>query len=115
MVRWAWLSIFGFLLLLHSFCHSLEFAARTFEVVLRLLVLTEVHLGYRFVEPFACAAKDGQCHFQITFHLLYCGRCDWRRLLLALRFEEQLRLGENAFANRMRALAPGRIELLCGA
>jgi len=36
-------------------------------------------------------------------------------MLLALRFEEQLRLGENAFTNRARALAPSRIELLCGA
>jgi hypothetical protein len=115
-VRWAWLSMFGFLFLLHSFRHPIEFAARAFEVVLGLLALTGVHLDHRFVEPLTGTAQDGQRHFQITFHLLYCGRRDWRRLLLlALRFEEQLRLGENALTNRARAVAPGRIELLRGA
>jgi len=51
--------MFWFLLLFHSFRHSIEFAARTFEAVLRLLALAGVHLGQRFVEPLVCAAQNG--------------------------------------------------------
>ena len=88
----------------------MQFAARAFDRVLRLLLLAGVHSGQGFGELLVHAAQDGQRHVQIAHHLFGrrggCWRCS------ALCLEEQLRLGEDALANGARALAPSRVELL---
>jgi hypothetical protein len=103
--------MFGFLFGLDSLAHSIHFAARAFDRVLRLLLLAGVHSGQRFGELLVYAAQEGQRHLQIAHYLFGCRGCRWWRRL-ALCFEEQLRLGQDALANRARAFAPGRIELL---
>jgi hypothetical protein len=86
-----------------------EFPARIFQLALRLFLLRTSHLRQRFAEPSADAAQDGDHHIQIALDLFDHRRFGCRRL--PLRFQKQLRLGENAFADRARAVAPGRIQL----
>ena len=93
-----------------SLAHSIQFAARAFDRVLRLLLLAGVHSGHGFVELLIGASQDGQRHFQIAHHLFGCWCGYWRRLALCL--EKQLRLGQDALTNSACALAPGRVELL---
>jgi hypothetical protein len=99
-----------FLFCLDSLAHAIQFAARAFDRVLRLLVLARVHSGQGFVELLADAAQDGHRHLQIAHHLFGCW-CDYRRCL-ALCFQKQLRLSQDAVANGACAFAPGRVELL---
>jgi hypothetical protein len=102
--------MFGFLFGLDSLAHSIQFAARAFDRVLRLFLLASVHSGQGFVELFVGATQDGQRHLQIAQHLFDCWCGCWR--CLALCFQKQLRLSEDALANSACALAPGGIELL---
>jgi hypothetical protein len=78
-----------------------------FHLALRLLLLGSSHLRQRFGEPLSGTSQNGDHHIQIALHLFHCGRLGCRRL--ALRFQKQFRFSENAFADRARALAPGRI------
>jgi len=75
-----------FQFLSHSFRHSIEFAARAFDRVLRLLVLARVHSGQGFVELLADAAQDGHRHLQIALHLFDRRRLDGQGL--PLRFQK---------------------------
>jgi hypothetical protein len=95
---------------LDSLAHSIQFAARALDGVLRLLLLAGIHSGQGFGELLAYAAQNGQRHLQIAHHL-FGYWCDCRRCL-ALCFQKQLRLGEDAVANDTRAFAPSRVELL---
>ena len=76
---------------------------------MRLLLLRGVHLRQGFTDSAAGATQNGKRHFQIALDLF--GRGGLRRLRLALSFQKQFRLGENAFANYPRAFAPGGIKL----
>src|ERR1700686_2984532 len=51
-VRCAWLSMFWFLFCLDSLAHSIQFAARAFDRVLRLLLLAGIHSGHGCGELF---------------------------------------------------------------
>jgi len=53
--------------------------------------------------------QDGKRHVQITLHLFDRRRLFWR--WLPLRFQKQFWVGKNAFADRARAFAPGRVQL----
>jgi hypothetical protein len=80
-----------------------------FHLALRLFLLRTSHLRQRFGKPPSGATQDGDQHVQIALHLFDRRGRGCRRL--PLRFQKQFRLGENAFARRARALAPGRIQL----
>jgi hypothetical protein len=86
-----------------------EFPARIFQLALCLFLLRASHLRQRFAEPSSGTTQDGDHHIQIALHLFDRRRLGCRRR--SLRFQKQFRLGENAFANRARAVAPGRIQL----
>jgi hypothetical protein len=93
--------MFGFPFLSDSFRHPVEFPARAFDVVLRLLPLRAVHLRQGFGEPAAGTAQNGERHLQIAFDLFDCrGLRHWR---LPLRFQKQFRFGEDALAHHARA------------
>jgi hypothetical protein len=89
--------MFRFLFLSDSFRHPVQFTARAFDGVLCLLLLRRGHLRQGVGEPAAGTTQNGQRHLQIASDLSECGRL--RRLRLPLRFQKQLRLGENALAN----------------
>ncbi len=74
-----------------------------------MFLLRTSHLRQRFGKPPSGATQDGDRHIQIALHLFGRRRLGYRRL--PLRFQKQFRLGENAFADRARAVAPGRIQL----
>jgi hypothetical protein len=101
--------MFRLLLLSDSFRHPVEFPARGFHLALRLFLLRVRHLRQRFGKPLSRAMQDGDHHIQIALHLFDRRRPFWR--WLPLRFQKQFRLGENAFADRARAVAPGRVQL----
>src|ERR1017187_9161567 len=105
----ASLSMFGCLLLSHSFRHPRQFPPRAFDPALRLLLLRAVHLPHRLGEPPVGAMQDGRRQLQIARHLLEGGRLGCRRLPLC--FQKQLWLGQYALAGHRRSLAPGRIQL----
>src|ERR1035441_10658020 len=108
-VRCAWLSMFRLPLLSDSFRHPVEFPAHSFQLALRLFLLRTSHLRQRFGKPPSGTTQDGDHHIQIALYLLERRRLGWWRL--PLRFQKQFWLGENAFADRARALAPGRAQL----
>jgi len=60
----------AFLFLSDSFRHPVQFPARAFDLVLRLLPLCGIHLWQSFGEPAAGTAQDGQRHLQIPRDLL---------------------------------------------
>jgi hypothetical protein len=101
--------MFRFLFLSDSIRHPVEFAARTLDLALRLLLLCGIHLRQSFGEPAAGTPQNGKRHLQIALHLFHRRRFCERRL--PLRFQKQLRLGENAFANHARAFPPGGVKL----
>jgi hypothetical protein len=101
--------MFRLLLLSDSFRHPRQFPARIFHLTLCLFLLWARHLRQRFGKPPSGATQDGDHHIQIALHLFDRRRFGCRRL--PLRFQKQLRLGENAFADRARAVAPSRIQL----
>jgi hypothetical protein len=77
-------------------------------VALGVVQLRRTHLRHRFRQPAVGTPQNGRGHFQIT---LECGRL--RRLYRRrppLRFEKQLRRGEQALAHRPRTVPPGGIE-----
>jgi hypothetical protein len=88
-----------------------EFPARSFHLALRLFLLRTSHLRQGFGKPSSGATQDGEHHIQIALHLFDRRQPGCRRL--PLRFQKQFRLGENAFADRARALAPSRVQLPC--
>jgi hypothetical protein len=101
--------MFRLLFLSDSFRHPVEFPTRSFHLVLRLFLLRASHLRQRFGKPPSDTSQDGGHHIQIALHL-----CERRRRGCRhrpLRFQKQLRLGENAFADCARAFAPGRVQL----
>ena len=100
----------GFLLLPDSdpFRHPVELAARTFDPLLRLLLLPVIHLRQGVGKPPAGAMQYGNRHFQFALQGDR-GRPGGRRL--PLRFQKQFRLGEDALADYARAVPPGGIEL----
>jgi hypothetical protein len=51
-----------FLFCLDSLAHSIQFAARAFDRVLRLLLLASVHSGQGFGKLLVYAAQEGQRH-----------------------------------------------------
>src|ERR1035438_7443062 len=83
-VRCAWLSMLGCLFLSDSFRHPVEFATRACEPVLRLLLLSAVHLRQSLDEPPSGAMQNANCHFQFAIE----GDRGWlgdRRLSLRLQ------------------------------
>ncbi len=98
----------GFVFLSDSFRHPAEFAARAFDLSQCLLLLPAIHVWQGFGQSTAGAAQDGYRHFQIAIQS-HRGRPGGRRL--ALRFQKQFRLSQNAFADHPRAVSPGGIEL----
>ena len=86
----------------------MEFPARSFQLTLRLFLLRASHLRQRFGKPLCGAMQDGDHHIQIALHLFDRRRSGCRRL--PLRFQKQFRLGENAFADRARAVTPSRVQ-----
>ena len=80
-----------------------------FHLALCLFLLRASHLRQRFGKPPSGATQNGDRHIQIALYLFDRRRRGCRGL--PLRFQKQLRLGENAFADRARALAPGRVQL----
>jgi len=89
--------------------HSLEFPACVGDVALGGVLLCRAHLRQRFRQPAPGAPQNGHGHFQIT---LECGRLSClRRRCPSLRFEKQLRRGEQALADRPRTVPPGGIQL----
>jgi hypothetical protein len=80
-----------------------------FHLALCLFLLRSSHLRQRFGKPPSGTTQDGDHHIQIALHLFDRCRPGW--WCLPLRFQEQFRLGENAFADHARAFAPGRIQL----
>jgi hypothetical protein len=76
--------MFGFLFLLDSLAHSIQFTARAFDGVLRLLLLAGIHPGKGFGELLVGATQDGQRHLQIAHHLFGCRSGCWRRWALCL-------------------------------
>jgi hypothetical protein len=95
------------LLLSDSFRHPVHFPAHIFQLALRLFLLRTSHLRQRFGKPPSGAAQDGDRHIQIALHLFHRRGPGCRRL--PLRFQKQLRLSQNAFADGARACAPGRV------
>ena len=82
---------------------------RRFHLALYSVLLRASHIRQRFGKPFSGAAQDGDRHFQIALHLFHRRRFGgWH---LPLRFQKQLRLGENVFADCTRALPPSRVQL----
>lgn len=78
-------------------------------MTLGVVLLRRTHLRQRFRQPAAGTPQNRRGHLQIT---LECGRL--RRLRSrcpSLRFEKQLRRGEQAFADRPRTAPPGGIQL----
>ena len=100
--------MFGFLFLCDARRHPVQFPARAFDLTLRLFLLPAIHLRQGCGEPPAGAMQDGHRHFQFAIQSR-CGRPGGRRL--PLRFQKQLRLGQDAFADHARAVPPGGIEL----
>jgi hypothetical protein len=100
--------MFRFLFLSDSRRHPVQFAARTFDLALRLFLLRAIHLRQCFAESPAGTMQNGHGHREFAFQGNR-GRPDGRRL--PLRFQEQFRLGEDALANHARAVPPGGIEL----
>lgn len=87
--------------------HSLQFAARAFDVPLRLFLSRTIHLRQRFDQPPVGATQDDGGHLQLA---LQRQRGRARRRRWALRFQKQFRLGEDALAHHARAVAPGGVE-----
>jgi hypothetical protein len=104
--------MFRFLFLSDPFRHPIQFPAGALDLALRLLLLCGVHLRQSFVEPAPGTSQNGKCHLQIAPDLFGRGGLFHLRLL-PLRFQKQLRFGENALANHARALTPGSVKL-CG-
>ena len=100
--------MFRSLFLSDSRRHPVEFAARVFDLALRLFLLPAVHLRQGFGKLPAGAMQNGNRHLQIALESGR-GRHGCRRL--PLRFQKQFRLGQDALANHARAFAPGGIEL----
>jgi hypothetical protein len=86
--------------------HPVQFSARGGDPALNLLLLCGVHLRQSFPELPAGAAQNGGGHLQIALQFRFsAGRG------ATLRFEKQLRRGEDALAHHGCAVAPGGIEL----
>jgi hypothetical protein len=98
----------GFLFLSDSRRHPVQFAARAFDLPLRLFLLPAVHLRQGFGKPPASSMQDGNRHLQFAIES-GCGRPGGRRL--PLRFQKQFRLGQDALADHARTFAPSGIEL----
>jgi hypothetical protein len=100
--------MFRFLFLSHSRHHPVDFSARAFDLAPRLCLSPGIHLRQGFGEPPAGATQDGNRHLQV---MLECdrGRPGSRRR--PLRFQKQLRLGQDALAHYVRTFAPCGIEL----
>lgn len=67
------------------------------------------HVRERFLQPAAGSAQNGRRRFQIAFDCRR--RTVLRRRRAPLRFEEQLRLSQQALADHPRTGAPGAIQL----
>jgi hypothetical protein len=78
---------------------------------MRLFLFRTSHLRQRFGKPPSGATQDGEHHIQVSLHL--CDRCRLGWCRLPLCFQKQLRLSENAFTDRARAVAPCRVQLPC--
>src|SRR5688572_19343558 len=104
-VRCDWLSIF----FSHLPGYPVEFVARSFNSPQRLSSLLIVHLGCGVCKPPRRPPqnRDRGVEFPLQRGSLRFSR----RRRLPLRLQKQLRLGEDALANRARAIAPGGIEL----
>jgi len=101
--------MFAFLLLFDSSRHPRQFPPRAFDLELRLFLLLARHLRQRFGQSPPGPMQNRNRHLEIALHLFHRRRLGW--WCLPLRFQKQFRLGENAFADRTRSFAPGRVEL----
>jgi len=100
--------MFRFLFLSDALRHPAEFPPRAVDLAPRLFLLWAIHFRQGFGEPPAGTTQDGNRHLQIALEFargLFLGR------RLPLRFQKQLRLGQDALANQARAFAPGGVEL----
>ena len=100
--------MFRFLFLSDALRHPAEFPPRAVDLAPRLFLLWAIHFRQGFGEPPAGTTQDGNRHLQIALEFargLFLGQ------RLPLRFQKQLRLGQDALANQTRAFAPGGVEL----
>jgi hypothetical protein len=86
--------------------HPVQFPVRAFDLALRLFLAPAIHLRQSFSEPSAHPTQDGNRHLQVALH---SSRSTGRRL--PLRFQKQLRLGQDPLAYHACALPPGGVEL----
>ena len=98
----------GFLFLSDSHRHPVQFPARAFDLALRLFLSPAIHLRQSFGQSPAGATQDGNRYLQIA---LQSGRYRASGRPRPLCFQKQFRLGQDAFADHARAVAPGGIEL----
>ena len=90
--------------------HPIERAARGFDLALRLFPLPAVHLRHGLGQAPAGALDQGHRLVQVALECVGVS-CERRRWRLPLRFQKQLRLGQDALAGHARAGAPGGVEL----
>src|ERR1019366_7808089 len=115
--RSCWLSMYFFLLLwrksrkrnFHSLRHSAQSPARLFDLLLHLSEARTIHFRQRYGEPPVGAFDNGRHHFQIARQRGGLGG-GWR-LRLPLRFQKQIRSGEDTLAHLARSIAPGFVQL----
>jgi hypothetical protein len=93
----------------HPLRDALEFPARAFDLRLRLLLLFARHLRHGFGQAPAGPAQNRRSRFQFTLQRGSLG--GGRRRRLPPRLQKQLRLCKDAFADHVRAVAPGGIKL----
>jgi hypothetical protein len=90
--------LLGCLFLFHLLRHPLQRQARLPDLALRLVSLLAIHFGQRYVQPPAGALHTGGDCLQIALQRGRLG--DRRRRWLSLRFQKQLRRGEDALAHQ---------------
>ena len=93
-----------------SLVETVQLAFEAIDLAPRLFALCVVHPGRRAGQPTGGAVQDRRGDLQIA-HQLGGRRLGDGWLHLPLRFEEQLRLFENAGSELRRALPPGGIQL----
>jgi hypothetical protein len=101
----------GFLLRLDFFVDAMDLLLNAFDLTPRRFRLLVIHLrGSRARQSPLCAVHNRCHHFQIAQQ--FGAGSDWSFLLrLPLRFEKQIGVIQNTFADSGRAFAPRAIQL----
>ena len=97
------------------FADAAELALNALDLMLGRIALLAIHFYSRGSgQTPLCTVHDGGHHIQIADQFSASWGALWARSFLAglpLRFEEQFRGVQDAFAHRRRALAPAHIQL----